>query len=68
MLSSNTFSIGSIKSETSASVTIDENIAPSVIITHPTDAVQVVDGFIMEANDGTLGSNAGKAGSEHIIF
>ena len=70
VLSSTTFSIGSIKSETTASVTIDENTSPGVTITHPTDAFQVLDGFIMEANDGTVlgDASADIGGSDTIMF
>ena len=71
VLSSTTFSIASIKSETTDSVTIDENASPGVTITHPTNDFQVLDGFIMEANDGSALGGMGVidiGGSDTIMF
>ena len=69
VLSSTTFGITSITSETTSGVTIDESTSTGVTITHPIDTFQVVDDFRMVANDGTaLTSNADIPGSVAIMF
>ena len=68
VLSSTTFSIASIKSETSTSVTIDENTSTGMTITHPTAAFQVLDRFDMQVNGGDTSTTVDAAGSEYVMF
>ena len=69
VLSSTTFGITSITSETTSGVTIDESTSTGVTITHPTETFQILDDFDMVANDGvSLTGNADLPGSVAIMF